>query len=173
MSNQTEGAAVAQERRAATIADLKGAFPKAGAEFRESCLERGLTMAEATTEYARLLETQQAEQAAQLAAAQKELAEARRTPAAARLPGVDPALGRDRNGTGGAGAGRADTGADEGGDPVEAFDAAVRKQTAAGVSRSTAIANVAERHPDLHRNYLLATNGGRRQRTLIADKFGE
>jgi hypothetical protein len=46
-------------------------------------------------------------------------------------------------------------------DPISVFNSEVAAKMKGGLSRDAAIAAVAVRNPDLHREFLLATNAGR------------
>ena len=129
----------------ATIAELKSACPGSDAAFRESCLESGLTLAQAQERWIK-------HQAAELAKATAET----------KKPKVEP-LGEGRasvsDGVGG-------------GDSVADFSTRVATKIAAGMSRRAAVAAVAREDPTLHEAFLRQTNAktGDVQR-LIGERF--
>lgn len=67
-----------------------------------------------------------------------------------------------------------DSGSNQSGNAVEAFNDAVMKEMSKPTikgDRKKAIANVMRKNPQLHREYLEAVNTSRKSRDLIADKF--
>lgn len=151
----------------ATLADLKATFPSSSAEWRESQLEAGVTLSSAAIAYASHVEAQAKAEREQHA---KDLDAAKA--AAAKKP-VSSTLGHQP-------LTQANVGGDElleSGNPVEDFDAAVRrrlpKHTAATFEqRQAAIAYVARTQPDLHRAYIVATNAkNKKVQRLIEEKF--
>lgn len=133
---------------AASIQELKQEFPDSTAEWRESCVEQGLTMTQATKAWARhqseaLKQTQKELAALQAAQAQAQ-ADAE---AAGKKPG-QPAL-KDGGGQ---------SGQAEDGSATERFNAAVEAKMAAGLPKPRAISAVVKEQPDLHRAYLREHN---------------
>ena len=145
----------APEATAATIAELKAAFPKADADFIIAQIEAGATIAQATTAWA-------TELTARLEKSESEKAELEQaaTPPPAP-PGVE-ALGSGN--TPGAGTEGAT-------DPIEAFNTAVSERITKGQSRQKAVLAVAKTDPDLHKAFLLATNPGATQQRQLTEKF--
>lgn len=131
---------------AATIGELKAALPNSTAEFRETCLEQGLTVAQAKGMWA-----------SQPKAAASTEAKGNRYGS----PGVSAGI------KGGAAASTAD------GDPVAETNRRVEELMKNGMDRSDAIKSVFRTDRELHQNYLMATNPGRRARALIADKMAD
>lgn len=151
MEETKAGPAPVAERKPASIAELKAKFPKASAEFRESCLERGLTLAEATDAY--LAKTQEdLDQAnARVASTQQEL---EKTKAASNRPGVDPVLPSKGQ----------SQAADTAGSATDRWNEAIAAKVKAGMKRDRAISAVVKADPDLHAAYLAEHNeaNGRR-----------
>jgi hypothetical protein len=56
-------------------------------------------------------------------------------------------------------------------DAVEIFNMAVQKKMKKGLSRDRAVEAIARMNPELHKNFLLATNPQARSRRLINEKF--
>ncbi len=143
----------ATEPVAATIADLKKAFPTSEAAFREECMELKATLADAhelwadhvTKANAKLAEDNkaQADKIAELEAAAKAKMEA---------PGVE-ALGVS--------AGAEAKGVS--GDASAQFKEAVAEKTKAGMNKGEAIAAVVREQPELHQAYLVSYNAEHRQ----------
>ena len=148
-TKETAVEATATEPKAATLAELKKSIPDSDAEFRESCLEGGCTLVQAQAEWSDRLREQNKKLKADLDEAK----------AATVRPGVK-ALETRRD------AGEADAG-----DPVERFSAAVGAKVAGGMDRYKAVEAVVRKEPALHREYLLATNSGKRAQRLIEEKY--
>lgn len=141
--------------RAATLAELKTALPDTNADFREQCLEKAWTLAQAKDARMAQLQAENASQAQEL--------EKVRTQTTISKPGVDPLE------TGESASGKEF----EGGDAVATFDQRVRERMSSGVSRKPAIAAVARQDPVLHEAYLQEVNSGKPQRVkdLITERF--
>ena len=88
-------------------------------------------------------------------------AEEAKAKAAVKLPGVDAV-----------GTGKAGPAGEPGGDAIERFEAAVAALMGPGKERMDACVAVAKTHPNLHRDYLLATNPGAKAQRLLREKFG-
>lgn len=133
----------------ATVADLKAAFPKSSAEFRENCLERGLTLDQATRAWAGELEKQlQAAEAATAAAK----TEAETAKASAKRPGVEPLTSKAP----GKPADEPTTSA------TDRFNELVAEQMAAGKPRHKAFEEVCRTHKQL-REEMVAEHNERHQ----------
>lgn len=151
---------------AATLQEIKQTLPKADDSFIVSQLEKGATIQQAQTAWATVLEQrleQLQKQQVETEAAHKQQLE--QASAAAKKPGVEP-LGKqstvEEDGYVGAT-----------GDPIHDMDVAVRERMKANqnLDRQAATLLVSRSNPDLHRAFLLATNGGRKATRLINEKF--
>lgn len=161
----TDAGAQSKGPSPATIAELKAAFPKSTAEFRESCLEKGLTLAQATSAWAGELQ-------AQLDAAQADLVKARESGTGDRGAGSGKPQNKAANAAGveplGAGNLRVVAeSSDDAGNFQAALDAALEK----GEDRYSAVERIARAHPGWHKAFLLACNPKRKAQSLIEDKF--
>jgi len=114
---------------AASITDLKTAMPKAEPALIVSWLQRGVTLAEAQSEYAQALET-------------------KLEAAIAKTPPATPPLGAAPDARG------VTTPEDDGSGYVEAVEKLVDK----GMSRAKASLQVKRQNPELHRAYVVAYN---------------
>lgn len=133
---------------AATITELKAAIPDSTAEFRETCMEQGLTVAQAKGIWA-----------AQPKATAKDEPQNKRYGS----PGVSAGIGSGKQSA------RAATGS-----AIADFDERVREEmNTRKCSRMTAVQSVAAADPELHKAYLMETNPGRRQRNDIENKFDD
>ncbi len=138
---------------AASIADLKKAFPTSEAAFREECMELKATLADAhelwadhvTKANTKLTEDNkaQAEKIAKLEEDAKAKEEA---------PGVE-ALG----------VGAESDASSGGGDVAEQWRSAVAEKVTAGMKKGPAIAAVVKEQPELHKSYLETYNAEHRQ----------
>jgi signal peptide peptidase SppA len=160
----------------ATLAQLKEKFPKSTADWRESQLEKGVSLEDAAVNYAGFLEAKNGD-------LQKELDTAK---AAAPKPGKNGSLGHDPLKEKSK-AKKADDAGDEedtddaeesleSGDAVADFHAQVRRIAGRNPSmqqRQGAIRLVIKRHPDLYRQYLLANNPGKQRARMISEKLEE
>ena len=133
----------APEATPATFKDLKRDFPDATPEFRERCLEGDMTLDQARALHTRELETENA-------ALRKEKEEREATATSTGVEPLGTATGKREAGSEG----------DEIGEPIAAFDAAVRERTKGGMSRREAVTAVVRSNPDLHAAYIEATNDG-------------
>lgn len=125
--------------KAATIGELKSALPDSDAPFQVKCLEQGWTLTQAKDRWMDLLRLNN-----EVLAKDKELAEAR-----ADKPGVAPlGTGVDKKGAA----------AEETGDPIERWKAAVAAKMCPGVMKSQAVREVVHEDPDLHDAYVKAYN---------------
>lgn len=132
----------------ATVAQIRAGCPGATNDFVVQQLEAGATLDDARTAW-------MAHLAAQVAVGH--------TAAGGGAGAVKP--------LGGAPIPRTTTQLAAGGDAIERFDAAVREaMSTENLSRRAAVLAVAKRDPQLHDEYLLATNPKRRQRELIQDR---
>ena len=155
--------------RPATMAELKAACEGAPSDFLVAEAEKGSTADQAVRNYVQF-------QNAQLRAREQELATLRTAPAAAAavqqpeasvgpvkrlgVPVIESPQASRRN-TPAAGVS---------GDEFSARVAEVMAER--NIDRKAAVKVVAKSEPELHRAYLEATNPGRNQRQLIADKYG-
>jgi signal peptide peptidase SppA len=153
MSEPTNAPAAGNGPRAATIQELKAACPGASADWLMGQLEASATVEQASKAHL-------AEMAKQLAAAQAELNDLK-TKGTSGKAAFQPL--ETRSGT--------PEQDESSGEPVEAFDAAVREVMKSGATRQSAVARVAARNPKLHQAYLLATNPGLRAQRLIQEKY--
>ena len=130
--------------KAATLEQLEQAFPDASAEFHLSQLKAGATLEKAAVAFATAC---QAETAAEKKRADD--AEAKAAAASVEKPKAD-GLGVDPLKTGG-------TGGDSTGDqpdPVAAWNEAVGKKLAQGMTQADAVRATAVGDPELHRAYV-------------------
>lgn len=158
------------EKTPATLAQLKSTFPKSSADWRESQIEAGADLSEAAIAYATFVEQRATDEKAAL---QKQLDEAKAAGKAKSSVslGHQPLkqTGRKAPATDDAEAFEA-----ESGDPIEDFNALVSKKAGDSPSlerRHAAIRSVASSNPELYRNFLLASNPGKRQMRLISEKL--
>ena len=143
MTQEAQAAEATTELRSspppATTLDLKKAFPDSDAQFREEMTDLGATVAEAQGFWIEKLDKDKAAQA-------KEIEQLK---AQAERPGVDPV--GTKAGTGGSASGD--------GDAIQQFGDAVRERMkTAGMGRKDAVIAVARANPELHDEYLKATN---------------
>ncbi len=159
----------------ATLAELKQKFPKSTADWREKQLEAGATLVDAAVNYAAFADEQRDNDRK---AHEKQLADAKAKAdqdleaARAESKRNGGSLGHKPIEKNGSGAGVAEE--TESGNAIDDFNAAVAKIAGPNASlerRHSAIRQVANSKPDLYQAYLLATNGGRKQRRLIAEKL--
>ena len=139
----------------ATLADLRQGCPGADNDFLVSQIEAAATLAQAQSAWMKI-------QSDRNAALQKQVDEAKQTAeAATKKPGVQ-ALGTD--------GGSDEPGFD--GDPIAAFNAAVKAKVQGGLSRQQAIRAVCVADRPLHEAYLQAANPNRpKVRSLIHERF--
>lgn len=145
MSEQNTQTTAPAAPAAATIAELKAGCPGASSDFLCRQLETGATLDQAKTAFL-------AEQTAKLAAAEKDLAEAKSAAAAAAAkkpaPGVD-ALG--------SGAGTASK--ETSGDPIAEWNEKVEAaMSARKCGRQAAQGIVGRQHPELREAFVAARN---------------
>lgn len=160
----------ATEKVPATLAQLKSTFPNSTADWRESQMEAGASVLEASIAYSKHVETKAAEERTAHEKALKETeekAEARIKTAGGSL-GHDPLRARSR-----ATDGEAEY--EESGDAVEDFNAAVAKIAGKNPTmqrRQRVVRQVARANPQLYGAYLLATNdGSKKVSRLIEEKL--
>ena len=150
--------------KAASMKELKAAFPDAGNDFLVAQLEADATLDLATDNYIKALSAQ--------AKAAKDEADALKN--AAATAGVKPVKTTPKNAKKGEDC-KDDVDDDaEDIDPedhIARFNALVMAQIKAGKSRDKAIAQVVMKNPELHKNYLIATNPSNRSKRLIDEKF--
>jgi len=168
-----------QKMDAATLKQLKEAFPNSTADWREKQIENEATLEQASVDYAKHVDAQlkakeeaHAKELDELKAKQKE--ELEKAQGEKRINsgslGHDP-LGGALGGT--------DAGDLQSGDPIEDFNALVSKAVGPqrdGVTalkrRQSAIARIASTHPELYKNYLVATGGDTaKKRRQIEEKL--
>jgi ATP-dependent protease ClpP protease subunit len=135
-------------RKPATLAELKKEFPDASAEFYMQEIEAESPIQQAAVNYAKACK-------AETDAAKKEAAKAKQAAENAAKNGGGDGLGVNPLGAGGDGADDHDGQED---DPVAEFNDAVCMMIDRGLSRRKAVSQVAQRNPELHKRYLLATN---------------
>lgn len=159
---------------AASMAELKSACPGAPSDFLVEQSENGVTVAQAKDAFLHF-------QSAQISARDTELAKLQQ---ASKTQGEPPARKPGakvvESGKTGTGESTRQAGTYDGGDPVSTFNARVceKMQQLApqgteqlAKARRQAITAVVREDRELHQAYLEATNPGRRQRELIADRF--
>jgi len=125
----------------ATFTELKAAMPTSTAEFRESCVERSLTLVAAQAEFSKIQQATIAEQAAKLKAVEEELAGAK---LAGPGSGIKPL---------GSGVHAADDGG-TGGDDADAFIHDCRVRMAGGTKRHDAVATAVRLNRSAHQAYV-------------------
>ncbi len=142
--------------KAATIQELKAEFPDSTAEWRERCMEQGLTVAQATKAWA-IHQTEALKAAeAKAKAAEEAAAKAQADAEAAKARPGQPAL-KDR--TAGAAAEEA------GGSYAERYDAAVQAKVAQGLKPHQAALAVNREQPELRKAYEAEVNENRRRKS--------
>ena len=141
---------------AATLTELKAAFPQADATFIVAQLEVGATIAQAKQAFeiaqrdAEIAKLKAEKEAADIRATEAEKKAA--TPAApAKKPGVE-------------GLGTTGTQATASGDAESEWNAAIKAEMEQGRDRVAATRNVIRNNPQLHESYLVAVNEGRKSR---------
>lgn len=159
-----------------TLAELKANFPNSTADWRESQLEAGATLADAQGAYIKHLEKQTADNQAKLTKERDDALAAKKEAddkLAAAEKGGGNSLGHDplkiERQKGGS---TRET--DDSLDPVEQFNAEVAKVAGANASlekRSQAIQYVARKNPKLHMQYLLASNPSKKAKRIIEEKM--
>jgi len=180
-SNQPQRRSPAMEKTPATLAELKATFPKSTADWRESQIESGASLQEASISYVRFVEAKADEERAAHAKA-LEKAQADATAKAKEDAAAEAAKNKTRSGSLGhqaLTAQNASEGSDEyegleTGDPVEDFNSAVAKVAGKNpdlTRRQRAIRQVASLKPALYQAYLIATNPGKKQHRLITEKL--
>jgi signal peptide peptidase SppA len=146
----------------ATLAELKATFPNSSAEWRESQLEAGATLHDASLNYVKHVEASAKKEKEEL---QKQLDDARKGKKSAQGSlGNDPLLQIEGNGEY----------ESETGDPIQDFNDAVFRMAGRNPSmeqRQNAIRAVASKKPELYQAYLMAANPGKRQQRMIAEKL--
>lgn len=163
---------------AASLAELKKTFPKSTADWREKQMEAGATIADAAVAFGTFLQEQldEKEKAHQKALADQKTASDQAleaAKAAGQKPGgklghnplkvTKPTVAADQD---------VDD-VDQTGDPIEDFNALVVKAAGANPDakrRIQAVAQVARKHPELHKQFLLASNPGARAKRIITEK---
>lgn len=150
------------EPQAVTLVELKSTFPDSTADWRESQLEKGVTLQAASVAYAAFVKAQADAEKAEL---QKQLDEAKAEANTVKhkTKGHDPVTVE----------GQLEYAGDTG-DAVLDFDAAVCKLAGDNPSlsqRQAAIRTVAKRQPELYAAFLNDTNPGKRQARLIEEKL--
>lgn len=167
-TSPAKGTKAMADSNPATLAELKATFPNSTAEWRESQLEAGVSLSAAAISYANHVEKQAA---AEREKHKQELEQAAKN---AGKPTPSLSLGHRPLTTENVGG---DDSRNVSGDPVADFDAAVRARLPkthqpSRDERNAAIAYVARTNPQLHRDYIIATNAktGRMTR-LIKEKF--
>ena len=131
--------------KAATLKELKAAIPDATAEFREECVEKDLTLAQAKDAWMDHLR------------AQNENLRSEVENGKAAAPSA--------KGPAGSGMGKGKPAAEQAGDPIAAWNEAIKTHTDAGKAKADAIRAVVASDPDLHQSYLAAVNANRRPRS--------
>lgn len=158
-----------------TLAELKTNFPNSTAEWRETQLEAGATLADAQAAYIKHLEKQSADNAARLTKERDEALAAKKDAeeqAAAAAKGGGNSLGQEplkiQRQAGGSTSESSEL------DPVEQFNAEVARVAGANATlekRSQAIQYVARKNPKLHLQYLLACNPSKKAKRIIEEKM--
>lgn len=155
-----QAASGTQTSRPATLGELKAACPGAGNDFLVAQLEANATAGQAAGAWTAQVSRENADLKQKLANAEKTSATASSTPKKPGAPSVPAAR-----------AASAEQQEDDS-EPIQAFENAVQAHVGKGMERSNAIDLVAKRQPELHRNYLLATNADRNAATrLLKEKF--
>ena len=139
---------------AATLGELKAALKGADADFLLKQLDGNVTLAQAQSNWI-------AEMNTRLEASQKETADAKA--ATGKHPGGKPL-----------GAGTPPKASEsETGSPIADFNELVAKiEREEKMTHQKAISAAARRNPDLHMNFLAATNPGMKSRRLLNEKYG-
>lgn len=151
-SSQQEDQSMTDQNKtaqAATVQELKAAFPDATSDFREKCLEDGLTMAAAKDRYLDQLRAEKESRDAELEAANKELAELKKD-RGGKLPGASAVPEGKSPDDEDAAAGYTDAKAE--------VQARKQKLIAGGMSPEAAHAKVMRDDPDLRDAYVAEHN---------------
>lgn len=166
LSNTSTQSRGGMKMEAATLAQLKQTFPNSSAEWRETQLEAGASLSDAAIAYAKHVET--------TAAAERENHKKELEAAKNAKPAASPSLGHQPLTTANVGGENLES---KSGDPVVDFNSEVvarlpKHRQATLEERNAAIAFVARTNPQMHREFLLATNSktSRIQR-LLQEKF--
>lgn len=156
MSTQTEAP------KAATLAELKAAFPKATADWREAQQLANATLEQASKNYIAFQEEQLEAANKRANEAEKKVTEKQEaTDLKSKKPGAEALK-----------SGKAETKAEFEGDAVAEYSAKVREvMDATKCDRVKASTKVAKSNPDLHAAYLLATNPSAKAQRLIREKL--
>lgn len=151
---------------AATLSDLKAAFPNASSDFILEQLEKNATMTDVHSAYSRVLEERL--QAAEAARKESDEAHAKELEDAQKKSQVT-AAGTEALGSKDVKAGDV---VSTSGDPVTDFSNLVSDYAAKhGKDRFDAVMACARKHPELHRAYLLATNSTAKARRQLNEKY--
>lgn len=154
-----------QKPVAATVQEIKSAFPKAKADFIVRCLERQLPLASVAAAAAEELMKENEELRAQVAAMEEEKAAAKameEEAAAAKAMEVEveeeeePAAKAKAKGV--RPVAHVGSGGSDGPSARERWSQAISKLTEAGKSRQAAVLAVATAQPELHQQYLAEVN---------------
>lgn len=135
---------------AATLSELKAKFPASTAEWREQCLEHGLTLSQCTEQWIKQLEEQNARAAKALAESQAKAAELEKQVEVAKVAGNEPlATGK--------------AGAVDGADIHAQIKALVdEKMAETRKPRHDCQAMVMRENPELREAFVAASNAGKR-----------
>lgn len=148
----------------ATLQELKSTFPNSTADWRESQMEAGNDIAQASVAYATFVEerakAERVDLEQKLEEAQKQNAQPSQSIGHEPLTAASPVQG----------------GGLDSGDPIQDFNEAVcsrlpKHRRASFAERQQAIAAVARSRPELHQAYILANNNGSKQQRLIKEKY--
>lgn len=146
--------------KAATIAELKAAFPDMSADWREGQLEAGHTMEQANAAYTKALREQNAALKAKADEADKKAAEAKEQ--AEKATAERDAAKNTHKGNQGIGSGEAPKQV-ESGNGVDRFEAAVSdRMEKNGGKRAEAVAFVSKNNPTLREEYVRDYNAANR-----------
>ena len=138
MSDKTD--ATVSAPKPATIAELKAEFPESTADFREKCMEGGLTI---DASYRLWAKEKQAEATAAKAETEALRAQAKK-PGAPALPNKPPT------------AKAGDVDAEASGDPIAEWNQRLDAKTKGGMKRPDAVAQLSKEDPELHQAYIQA-----------------
>jgi signal peptide peptidase SppA len=143
--------------RPATLAELKAGCPSAGNDFLISQLEANATLDQARSAWmTQLVADKQklAQEKAELEKAKPTVATTVRKPGAPSVPAAEQSQGST-----------------DSGDAVERYQQLVAEKIKGGMSHLDANCHVARANPELHRSWLLATNGSKKAQRMIAEKY--
>ena len=158
---KTRSTKMSTDPKAATIGELKAAFPNAGSDFYLAQLERGASLEQAKDAWITHLH----EQNAKLAKEKAELEAKAKADEAAKVKAEEELKAKGaKPGNPTVGAGAKAGGSESGGDAKEQWQAKIDEKMKAGLSRQQAVLAVAKANPELQAAVVAGANQGRGSR---------